>query len=365
VGLEGYGWYHFRNVKIFGEGTPLEGWDRTQTIPEHHFTVGLDSQTMPSACVAPNGDVLLAAGNLLVRSKDKGRTWGEPERLPDALCPVTDYGNTMFCTSQGRLIVQTWRNREATEKDVPEIHISQSDDNGATWSDPVPSKVASGWPEIPAKLTTYGPLVETSDGALLRFLLGGAREETRFGDVRTWSAVHCKAYVVRSTDGGKTWSAAIELDRPTWSGSQRGEFPGSLDFTEPTGVAIGNKVTVLIRPIYSPYMWQCWSHDGGATWDAAVRATFPGYAQSMVRTKSGVILCAHRYPQYCVNISNDDGLHWDHGTIIDYPAWAMGSLLEVEPDVVLSTYMNCDRNKPLLLQLFRVTPEGIKPIPRK
>ena len=94
--------------------------------------------------------------------------------------------------------------------------------------------------------------------------------------------------------------------------------------TEPTGVAIGNKVTVVIRPVYSPMMWQCWSDNAGATWDAAARATFPGYAQSMVRTKSGAILVAHRFPNYSINLSRDNGLNWDEGTIIDYPNWAMG-----------------------------------------
>jgi len=364
VGLVGYGWYFFRNVQISGDKTPLKAWDRSTKIPVHHFTVGLDSQNMPSGCIAPNGDVLLAAGNQLVRSKDKGRTWGKPEALPEKLGAVTDYGSTMFCTSKGRLIVQLWSNREATKKPVPEIQISESTDNGRTWSDPVPSKVATGWPELPAKLTCYGPLVETADGTLLRFQLAGVREETKFTDVRTWGSIHCKAFAIRSADGGKSWSAPIELDRPSWSGVPRGQLIGSLDFTEPTGVAIGNKVTVLIRPVYSPMMWQCWSTDAGATWDAASRATFPGYAQSMIRTKCGAIVCAHRYPQYSVNISYDDGLNWDDGTIIDYPAWAMGCAVEVEPDVVLSTYMNAARNKPLLAQLFRVTPKGIKPIAR-
>ena len=365
VGLEGYGWYQFRNVKISGKRAPLEGWDRTQEIPVHHFTIGLDSQNMPSGCVAPNGDVLVAGGNQLARSKDKGRTWGDLETLPAHLGDITDYRNTMFTTSKGRLLVQTWQDREQTKTETPAITICESTDNGATWSEPVPAEVAAGWPELPAKLTPYGRMLETPDGAWVRFLLGGAREETKYPDVRTWSATHCKAYCVRSTDEGKTWSAAIELDRPSWSGVPRGTIPGSLDFTEPTGVAIGNTVTVVIRPIYSPYMWQCWSYDGGATWDAAVRATFPGYAQSMIRTTSGAIVCAHRYPQYCVNISRDDGLHWDHGTIIDYPAWAMGCLVEVEPDVLLSTYMNCDRGKPLLAQLLRVTAEGIRPISPK
>ncbi|MBN1347333.1 MAG: exo-alpha-sialidase [Phycisphaerae bacterium] len=365
VGLAGYGWYFFRNVRIAGKKTPLKNWDAGQTIPVHHFTVGLSSENMPSGCLAPNGDVLLAAGNQLVRSKDKGRTWAKPETLPEKLGAITDYGNTIFRTSKGRLIAQLWQNREVTKKPVPEISISESTDNGQTWSDPVPSKVAEGWPAIPAKLTCYGPLLETADGSLLRFQLARAQAPNEpFTDVRTWGAIHCKAFAIRGTDGGKSWSAPIELDRPSWSGTPRGQVPGSLDFTEPTGVAIGNKVTVLIRPVYSPMMWQCWSDDAGATWDAATRATFPGYAQSMVRTRSGAILCAHRYPQYCVNVSRDDGLNWDAGTIIDYPAWAMGCMVEVEPDVVLATYMNAQRGMPLLAQLIRVTPSGIKPIPR-
>jgi hypothetical protein len=361
VGLAGYGWYSFRNVKIHGPSTPLAAWDRSATIPVHHFTVGLDSQQMPSGCVAPNGDVLLAAGSRLVRSKDKGRTWSEPETLPAKLGSVNDYGNTMFRTAKGRLIVQIWRSREETKKDVPGIEIAESTDNGTTWSDPVASEVAPGWPEIPAKLVPYGPLLETPDGGLLRFLLGGAKEETKFTNVVTWSAVHCKAYVVRSADGGKTWSAAIEIDRPSWSGQARGTIPGSLDLTEPTGVVLGDKVTVLVRPIYSPYMWQCWSNDRGATWDAAARATFPGYAQSMTRTTSGTIVCAHRFPQYSVNTSRDGGLHWDAGTVIDYPVWAMGCLVEVEPDVLLCTYMNYSREAPLLAQRLRVTGERIEP----
>jgi hypothetical protein len=111
-------------------------------------------------------------------------------------------------------------------------------------------------------------------------------------------------------------------------------------------------------------MWQCWSPYSGATWDAAARATFPGYAQSLVRTRSGAILCAHRYPHYAVNVSRDDGLNWDEGTVIDYPVWAMGCLVEVEPDVVLCAYMNASRKEPLLAQLIQVTPTRLKPVQR-
>ncbi len=92
------------------------------------------------------------------------------------------------------------------------------------------------------------------------------------------------------------------------------------------------------------------------------RTTFPGYAQSMIRTQSGAIVCGHRNPNYCVNISYDDGVNWDAGTVIDYPAWAMGCMVQVEPDVLLCTYMNADRGRPLLGQIIRVTDDGIVPV---
>lgn len=361
MGLAGYGWYAFRNVRIGGSEVESENWDATQSIPQHAFTVGLSSEQMPSSCIAPNGDVLIAAGNLLVRSRDRGHTWEAPETLPDTLGTVTDYGNGMFASGD-RVYVMLYTPQEAVEKPVPEILLAESSDNGATWSEPQPAEVAPEWPAYPKNLVPYGPVIENGDAIWMRFLLGGVKlDNDPFPDVRTWGSIHAKAFVIRSADRGKSWSAPIELDRPSWVGTERGTIPGSLDFTEPTGVVIGDSVTVLIRPVYSPYMWQCWSYDGGATWDAARRATFPGYAQSMVRTQSGAIVCAHRYPHYAVNVSRDDGIHWDAGTVIDYPVWAMGTMLEVEPDVVLATYMNAERSQPLLAQRIVVTPTGVRP----
>ncbi|MBI4582542.1 MAG: exo-alpha-sialidase [Planctomycetes bacterium] len=366
VGLAGYGWYFFRNIRISGASAEAPAWKDSAPIPSHSFTVGFNSENMPTGCVAPNGDVLLAAGSHLVRSRDGGQTWSQPAALPEKLGPLTDYGSTLYRTSKGRLMVMVYRTQEQIKKPVPEILISDSADNGHNWSDPEPAKIAPDWPAEPAGLVPYGPLVEAGDGSLSRFLLGGVEKEgRRYTSVRTWGATHCKAFAIRSADDGKTWSAPIELDRTKWSGTPRGDVPGSLDFTEPAGVAIGNIITVLIRPIYSPMMWQCWSSDGGASYDAAARATFPGYAQSMIRTRSGAILCAHRYPHYSINLSHDHGLNWDEGTVIDYAFWGMGCLVEVEPNLVLCAYMNWNRDQSLLVQIIRVTPEGLKPVPRK
>ncbi len=361
LGFAGYGWYAFRNVRVIGEALPATEWN-AQPLPTHNFTVGLDSQVMPSGCIAPNGDVVLAQATKLIRSKDKGRTWGAVEELPAFLADVGDYTNAMFRVAD-TLRVMIYRPQDATKAPLPEIAISTSADNGVTWSEPVPSQVAPNWPAVPKNLVPYGPVHITQSGVWLRFLLGSAVEDAAtFKDVRSWSATHAKAYVIRSTDQGASWSAPIDIDWPTWTGETRGAFPGSLDLTEPSAVVMGDTVMVLVRPVYSQTMWQCWSRDAGATWDAASRVTFPGYAQSIVRTQSGAILCAHRYPQYAVNVSRDQGLNWDQGTVIDYPVWGMGCIVEVEPDVALCTYMNAERNQPLLAQLVRITADRVEPV---
>jgi hypothetical protein len=369
VGLAGQGRFLFRNVNVSGDSRAPNPWDGQGTIPEHSFEVGLAGD-MPSGCMAPNGEVLLAAGLQLVRSADKGRTWGAPEALPEFLDSVGDYGNTMFCTSADRLMIMIVR-REPSDSG-PRISISESKDSGRTWSQPTPSQVGGDWSGRPSPekgMSPYGPLVETEDGTLLRFFLYGVSEanaEKTIGgrkvSIYSWANNSYKAFAIRSADGGQTWSGPIEVDEPRFFRSPRGTVSGSMDFTEPTGVAIGNQVMVTIRPVYSPYMWQCWSDDSGQHWDAASRTTFPGHAQSMIRLKSGVILCGHRAPHYSINVSRDDGLNWDAGTIIDYRVWAMGCLVEVEPNTVLCTYMGNSRSDPLQAQLIRVTPSTIEPI---
>jgi len=37
-------------------------------------------------------------------------------------------------------------------------------------------------------------------------------------------------------------------------------------------------------------------------------------------------------------------VQWDAGSVVDFAVWAISCLVEVEPDVVLSTYMNAERN---------------------
>jgi len=172
VGLAGQGRFLFRGVKVSGESHAPDAWNDQATIPEHSFQVGL-AGAMPTGCMAPNGDVLLAVGSQLVRSKDKGRSWSEPETLPEFLGNVGDYGNTMLCTSAGRLMVMIVGTKSGNSG--PPISISESTDSGHTWSQPVLSQVGGDWSDRPDSTPAYGPLVETEDGTLIRKQLTAER----------------------------------------------------------------------------------------------------------------------------------------------------------------------------------------------
>ena len=367
VGLMGYGWYSFRNVQIQGHPKPAPAWPERMELLSHSFTVGLSSSLQQSSCLAPNGDVLIASGNQLVRSRDSGRTWNAPETLPSFLGAVGDQDgfSSMFHSRDGRLLVQIFRrlgNRGSSE--VPEILLSESKDNGATWSMPTPSKVEAPWPSQAQPLYPTGAMVQTEDGTMIRFVYGSLITEPGPNNGSTWRAgPPYKSYVTRSADGGKTWSGAIEIDQPAFEGKPRGTISGSHDLTESTGVEFGNQVMALVRPVYSPYMWQCWSSDGGRTWDSAARTTFPGYGgPCLLKTQNGMLVCSHRMPHFSINLSADGGLNWDQGTVVDYPVWAMGTMVEVEPNVLLCTYMNSQRHEPLLAQRIRIHRDRIEPL---
>ena len=93
-----------------------------------------------------------------------------------------------------------------------------------------------------------------------------------------------------------------------------------------------------------------------------MRGPFAGYATpNMLRTTSGAVLVAHRLPSMTIHCSHDEGHSWDQGTLVDSAIWVMGSMLEVEPDVVLFAYWDSYESL-MRMQRIRVTPSGLQPI---
>lgn len=349
VGLAGFASFAHGKVVVRGSEIKMAAWDGKRKQVKNWFVPypdAEDRQSYPiSMTKAPNGDLLCAfmAGgkHKLGRSTDGGRSW-TAEPAPKNMA------KGLYLLRDGRLVSIDVTHGEGT--------WSESRDNGKNWENIVPIKPSGPWPKDPAKIET-GWQLALKDGTLVRFGLG--RHSTGSEPVTKWGAVHAQAFAIRSSDGGKTWSLPADLDA-----TSRGDM-GNLDLTEPVGFETRDgRIMCLIRPIYSPWMWETWSSDHGKSWTPCVRGPFPGYAPSApVKTASGVVVFPTRFPGLALHHTRDDGLTWDEGgggTYIDTSIWAMGSLVEVKPNVILFIYMDSWHSK-LRAQFVRVTEHGLEP----
>jgi len=278
----------------------------------------------------------------IVRSTDNGNTWGDPRSVTQVL-PIED-GESRKAPStflylylhrfpDGALKIVSWHQGV--------LNSCESVDAGRTWNPKIDTHTFGSAPEgLGPHSWGPQPFVNLSDGSVLLMLYGTHDSTPDVTDIYTWGGVHCHAYRCRSADGRKSWSSLIAVDNVGDDAKTGQPLACNLDLTEVCASEVDDgKVMALVRPIYSPWMWETWSEDGGRTWGPCMRGPFPGYATpNMLRTSSGAVLVAHRLPGLTVHCSLDGGMSWDHGTMIDNALWAMGSMVEVEPDLVLYLY---------------------------
>ncbi len=290
----------------------------------------------------------------LTRSQDLGRSWSDPAELRLVDEQVAWFPPRIHMTPAGRLI--------ALAKRGDAFFIFESKDAAASWSDHQPVNVPT---ELKGGQVTFniGPqaFVNLADGGMVVLGYGGVKME-QSKTIHTWNGQRFQAFSSRSDDDGRTWSDPVNVDNRGLDPDGE-QIDGNMDLTEVCAAQMGNgRIMGLIRPVYSPWMWETWSHDGGATWGPCVRGPFPGYATpNMLRTKSGAVLVAHRQPSMTINCSRDDGHTWDQGTLIDGGLWCMGTMREVEPDVVLYVYWDSFESH-MRAQLIRVLSDRLEPV---
>jgi hypothetical protein len=315
----------------------------------------------------PKGDLLLyfsasegyssKTSYYFTRSYDNGRTWTKPEHSWKKSNISWEGSHRVFHVfPDGSLKCIIFADG------VADVRIMETADGGHTWSAPKPVKIG----DLPKGIDKLhvGPqaFANLDDGSVMMMAYGAINTKIPDTEIYTWGSMHCQAFVCHSTDGGYTWSGFINVDG-TKDPNKGNYVNGNMDFTEVCAVQTADgSMTALIRPIYSPWMWEAKSNDRGKTWEPAVRGPFPGYATpNMIRTRSGYIVVAHRLPGLTVDVSLDDGKTWSDAAMIDSGIWAMGSMLEVEPDVILYVYMDSFESL-MRAQFIRIKPEGIMPL---
>ena len=294
----------------------------------------------------------------LAHSSDQGRTWSEP--TPFAGTAGRDLaawsGLRLHITPAGRLI--------AFAPDKADKFVWESEDRGQTWTVSAKMNLHLGPArEKPTQDISPNGLLNLSDGGILAPMLTRVDRPDQAKTIHTWGGgAHLQAFCMRSEDDGRSWSDPVNFDN-AGADADGNPYEGNMDLTEASMVQLASgRIMAFIRPVYSPWMWETWSDDGGRNWGPCVRGPFPGYAApNMVRTRSGAILIAHRLPLLTINCSHDEGRSWDQGTIIDSGLWAMGAMVEIEPDEVLYVYMDSYEGL-MRAQHIRVTPDGLEAV---
>ena len=372
VGLVSFLSVNIRNLLIEGGPASVPTWTDQDKRRPHWFCPCPDPkgtwQRATDLVRLPDGELLLgfsvpddrakahSAGattsSFLTRSTDSGRSWSKPGQFSIAGGDNEWFPPRLHVTPAGRLI--------GFIRKEDQFLAAESGDGARTWSEL--SAMDFGPPLSGMKAAYNGPqsFVNLRDGSMLA-MLHGASTLNQDDSIYTWGSTHCMGCSYRSTDDGRTWSGPIEIDNR--GDDERGEHIGSsMDLTETCAAEVGDGlVLALTRPIYSPWMWETWSEDGGKTWGPCVRGPVPGYATpNMLCTSSGAVLVAHRVPTLTVHCSLDGGVTWGNGTMIDSGAWVMGAMIETEPDLVLYVYWETF-DGPMRAQFLRITPDGLKP----
>jgi sialidase-1 len=154
-----------------------------------------------------------------------------------------------------------------------------------------------------------------------------------------------------SKDAGRAWSAPVPVGR---------EGPLELD-AEPDLVELpGGKLLMALRPILAFSS----SDDDGRTWSAPARAGFEGHCPYFLRLRSGILLLAHRLPGTSLHASLDEGRSWGPNVLIDDVGGAYPSLCELPPPLpegtCLAVYYEEGPGSDIRARRFRTTREGVE-----
>lgn len=142
----------------------------------------------------------------LMRSTDDGATWESPRTIFNS--KGDDRDPKISVTRSGRVFVLFFIRRDKTSRGEFDegAFVIHSDDAGRTWSDPVPVESSEpGW------VASHGAVTEMPDGSLLAPVYQDDR-----------------SFVVRSTDGGRS-------------------FPAANEYTFDTGDVETNEVTLIAQ----------------------------------------------------------------------------------------------------------------------
>jgi len=269
----------------------------------------------------------------LIKSSDGGRTWDASTK--QVIWPYTDFEGNWDCAfaqvSDGTVLMHTrvcgfiapmgikseGDQMLGAPPGAPErlkrqtgYALVKSNDDGATWSDPIPvntdpvSSSAAG--PYACGGSGAGHIIELPDGGLLMPLHGmlSSTGLTRIGGEPS------RCFLLRSDDGGDNWEywSTVAFD------------PAEIiSFAEAGMTRLKDgKLVCLMRTSHKPRrqdnMWFTHSDDDGVTWAPPKRTPLWGYPADVLQLADGRVLAVYGYrkdPWGVRGCVSNDGVTWD------------------------------------------------------
>lgn len=243
----------------------------------------------------------------LIRSRDKGKTWSEPETVNNS--PLDDRDAGIIQTDKGTLLVSwftslayadpswkwTYQKYARVAEKIPEElkkqwlgnWVRRSEDGGQTWLEP--SRTVGSAP--------HGP-IQLKDGRLLYVGKG------------SWEGTY-SVVVEESKDDGINWKVISVI--PTDTGNAR-------NIHEPHVVELkSGKLVAMVRnepeDRKKSFLLQSESYDGGKTWTVLHETPMWGFPPHLLELNNGWLLVVYGHRRSPCSeracISRDEGKTWD------------------------------------------------------
>ena len=348
-------WFHSPPEPILVERA-VAPWEKT--IVENAGAGGYEAY--PDICKLANGDLycVFTAGYYHVsapsprlprgarlcyaRSSDNAETWSSPKLLIDTLRNEQDGMVTQL--ADGTLLCLIYDYYGA---DAGSLFITESKDNGETWSKEWPVAKRPGFEQM----FSSEPILRLPDDTLLMAVYGFDHGEEVDGRPRYRSGI------LFSYDHGRTWPTASIVG--PYDPEPRHGRSGVCEIAL-TRLRDGK----LIAHTRSS-MYQSESTDDGRSW-SALHKTVPslnGYCPNLLYTSNGMLISAHRWPNTSLNYSADDGEKWSDYVMVSECWGAQPSMVELEDGSVLMVYYEENSGSDIRAARFRVTDTGVVFIP--
>lgn len=301
--------------RLPGERLSYFGWPTVARMDDGRLFVA--SSGLRSEHVCPYGKTVLH------ESKDDGRTWSESRVIQDS--PIDDRDAGVVNLGGNSLLVSWFRSdtrKYAKEGWIPAAERATWNEVFADWTDAMVEPLVGSWvmrsddggttwsePARAPVSTPHGP-IRLADGDLL--YLGKP-----FG---TWDDMQGGTIAAaRSNDGGTTWKVVGRLPVAPQTDAANYHEPHLVELPSGRLVAAirvedhGDK-SLAAAEIWSFSIMQSESDDGGATWSVPRWLGFKGSPPHLLRHSSGVIVMTYGYRNkpfgQRVAISCDDGKSW-------------------------------------------------------